>query len=109
MRQNTRNNFSKGSPILRCACRWPPLTIQPNYSSVMMTSKQPPTLLPPTQAQQPDVVELDTGQQEVNAQSLKARLMSQVFFVVVFVSLLLTLFVRLFLSLVSNVTKSRFH
>ncbi|XP_067039809.1 coiled-coil domain-containing protein 158-like isoform X4 [Acropora muricata] len=51
--------------------RWPPLTIQPNYSSVMMTSKQPPTLLPPTQAQQPDVVELDTGQQEVSAQSLK--------------------------------------
>ena len=80
MRQNTRNNFSKGSPILRCACRWPPLTIQPNYSSVMMASKQPPTLLPPTQAQQPDVVELDTGRQEVNAQSLKARLMSQVFF-----------------------------
>lgn len=75
----------------------------------MMTSKQPPTLLPPTQAQQPDVVELDTGQQEVSAQSLKARLMSQVFFVVIFVSLLLTLFVRLSLSLVSNVTKSRFH
>ena len=46
----------------------------------MMASKQPPTLLPPTQAQQPDVVELDTGRQEVNAQSLKARLMSQVFF-----------------------------
>ena len=73
----------------------------------MMASKQPPTLLPPTQAQQPDVVELDTGQQEVNAQSLKARLMSQVFFVVIFVSLLLALFVRLVLSLVSNVTKSR--
>ena len=61
----------------------------------MVASKQPPTLLPPTQAQKPGLVELDTGQQEVTPQSRQARLLFPWFslFVIVVALLLLLLYV----------------
>ncbi|KAJ7371227.1 hypothetical protein OS493_027341 [Desmophyllum pertusum] len=52
---------------LNTGFRWPPLTAQANYGSVLMPQKsslpQPlQTLLPPPQGSQPELAELETGQ-----------------------------------------------
>ena len=55
--------------LLFSISRWPPLTTQANYGSVLMAAKDPPTLLAPTQGSQPAIAELETGQLTQNAQS----------------------------------------
>lgn len=74
------NNFLFLFYLVLCVCysRWPPLTAQANYSSVMMPQKSAlpqslQTLLPPSQGSQPEVAELETGQLTQSGQSREVR------------------------------------
>lgn len=60
------------------ASRWPLLTTQTNYSSVVMPQKSAlpqalQTLLPPSQSSRPEVAEMEAGQLTSSGQTIEVR------------------------------------